>query len=202
MLHKLWYNSFRANIAIFSKERRIIYKKTLSLILAILMCLPICACGNKSESAKEPVPYSLTTENIKDYLAFQTTVTECEVTETPVLMINTYSGNAKVRLNVVNRSDAKFDNVSITLKISTDVTCIPGPVAYGWEFKLENQQTGKEPHKDTNYRTVKIALPNDGNWEDSFDLELALYGSKYLLSPSELSSCSVEVVRVTGLVYQ
>lgn len=178
-------------------------KTALSLILAILLCFPLCACGNENESAKEPTLAVLTTENIKDYLTFQTTVTECEVNEKDNgLTYKNFDGSAKVRLNVVNRSDAKFDNVSITLKISTDVTCIPGPVPYGWEFKLENQQTGTTPHTDTNYRTVNIALPNDGNWEDPFDLELALYGNKYLFAPSELSSCSVEIVRVTGLIYQ
>ena len=172
-------------------------KKALSLILALVMCLSLCACG---EEEKEPTTTLLSTDNVKDYLSFQATVTECEVNEEEGFLYNDYDGTAKVRLSVVNQGDAKFESVRLTLKLSTKVSCITGPVPYGWEFRVGNKQTGTEPHTDVNYKTVEIVLPNDGNWEETFDLKLALYGDQYRFAPSKLNDCSIEVVSVVGTV--
>ena len=103
-------------------------------------------------------------------------------------------------MNVLNKGDAKFESVRLTLKLSTEIYSNLSDAPHGWEFRVGNKQTGTESNKDVNYKTVEIVLPNDGNWEETFDLKLAIYGDQYRFAPSKLNDCSIEVVSVVGTV--
>ncbi len=173
-------------------------KKTLALLLALAMALSLCACGGGTEE--------LTVDNIYDYLDIDASVADCEVTEDSHSIggfgFNSYEGEATVEVSVVNQSDAKFEDVTITCEVCTDVSCISKSARYGWEFNSGNQQTGQEPHTDRNYKTIEISLPYDGNWEDTEDLSLVLYddGINFIHAPYDFMACYVHVVDVTGKV--
>ncbi len=170
-------------------------KKTLSLIMLTVIVISLAACGSSVK---------LTTENINNYLSIKASVSDCNVEKESGSILgipyNTYNGDATAKIEVVNQSGAKFENVTITCKVYTFVDCIPGPVGYGWEFNNGNNQTGNNPHTDMNYKTITITLPYDGNWDSQENLTLKLYedGIKYITAPYELDGCYVDIIDVTG----
>lgn len=172
-------------------------KKTLACLLALAMCLSLCACGGGTK---------LTTDNIKNYLSIKASVSNCEVDKKRDSIlgvgVTSYNGEATVEIEVVNQSGATFENVSITCDVFTYVDCIPGPHAYGWEFDSGNEQTGLHPHTDKNYKTITITLPYDGNWSKTEKLSLELYedGINYITAPYDLSNCYITITDVSGTV--
>ena len=171
-------------------------RRALSLILALVMCLGLCACGGKK--------VELTTDNIKEYLSIEATVVNADVDSSSGSVggfyYKNYSGVATVKLEVVNQSGAKFANVSIVCELYTFPVFYKGGPAYGWEFTSGNQQYLNEVTDSENYKSISISLPYDGNWSTTVNLELELYTSvsKLGVPPSELSSCYVRIISVTG----
>lgn len=174
-------------------------KKIGLLVMLIGVCLCLAACS--SSSSKE-----LTTENIGEYLSIKANVIDSNVTTKNSTVagigIKSYSGSSTVGLQIVNQSSAKFENVEITLEVSTDLDTMNVPAWFGWEFNTGNQQTGKASRMDKNYKIIKVALPYDGNWSSTENLSLALYAGsgEYLFTPRELSYCNVKVTNVKGIV--
>ena len=175
-------------------------KKLLALLLALLMCLSLCACGSRKTE--------LTKENIKDYLSFSSTV-DCDVdTDTGSILgfrYKKYSGDATADIKITNQTGAKFENVNITLKMkSLTFDANAEGIICGWEFSNGNKHEGSKRADAINYKTVKVSLPYDGNWSSTEKLELVLYTqwSDLLFAPLELSSISIEIVDVSGKIVE
>ena len=182
-------------------------KKTVSLILAFVMCLSLCACSS-TDKQTEPTKTELTKSNIEHYLAFTSNV-DCKVeTETGSIYgfyYKNYSGSATANIKVVNQSGAKFENVTITLKLyNVTFNANSEGIICGWEFTSGNHFEGSTLANAINYKTITITLPYDGNWSGTETLELALYTqwSDMITSPSKLSRLSYEIVKVTGNVIE
>lgn len=171
-------------------------KKFLLVITAIAVMLSLAACGSES----------LTTENLDKYLSISTTVTDCEVDSNSGsvfgLYYKNYTGDAMVRVDVVNQSGSKFENVDIKCKLYTFIDFDHQDPASGWEFCYGNNQILKGSTDSQNYKIIEIHLPHDGNWSSIEELKLAQYldGCEYLTPPRKLSNCYLEIVSVSGTV--
>ena len=90
-------------------------KKLVLSILLFTLCMGLSGCGNKN----------LTTGNIKEYLNISATVLDSTVNGSSKsvagIYTKSYSGSAKVQIQVTNQSGAKFENVKIECKISKDI---------------------------------------------------------------------------------
>lgn len=175
-------------------------KKVISIVLVIVLAsitvLSLSSCGK----------IELTTENIKDYLSFSGDCDSNVDTDTGAVLgiyYKNYKGTATADIKITNQTSKKFENVNLTLRLSnmTFETNEKGPIC-GWEFTNGNVQEGTSGADRVNYKTVNVALPNDGNWSSKEYLELVLYTewSSMLWTPSELDSVSVSVIDVSGYV--
>lgn len=114
-----------------------------------------------------------------------------------------YTGESTVKLEVVNQSGVKFENVTIVCELYTFVDFKGNDPLFGWEFKMGNQQTLTNSRVDSkNYKRITITLPYDGNWSTTEDLELTLYTSaiNILMTPHELSDCYLRIASVSGTI--
>lgn len=175
-------------------------KKALSIVLALIMCLSLCACG----SSNQPQPITLTTANIREYLSISAAVESCNIDEEKHSFLGItrtiYTGDARVKIQAVNQSGRNFKNVIIKCRISTTVDGM-FEAPYGWEFTSGNQQTGTNPLTDENYKIITITLPYDGNWSDTESLSLEFYEASFgFVSPVKLSDCDIKIMEVTGTV--
>lgn len=190
-------------------------KKLIAILTALTLCLPLCACSERTDAIEHTTANSesadainLTTANIDKYLSIDADVVDSNVEKetTSILGIGIYSyeGKATVKLNVVNQSGATFKNVTIKCRLSTFMnysSTIEGH-DYGWEFKTGNRQSILGNHDSKNYKDITITLPYDGNWSTTEELELVLYTetSKVFLTPYKLSSCYLTISSVSGTV--
>ena len=175
-------------------------KKIITLYLALVLVLSLCAC-----TEKQPSEIELTEANIYEYLSIATDVKSSTVdSEKESIMgigITTHTGDATIDINVVNQSPNHFKNATITCEIYTFVNLYPA--GYGWEFDYGNRQTGTSSNNDENYKAITISLPYDGNWNGTESLSLALYddGSEFMFqAPAALKSCYLRIVDVKGTV--
>lgn len=184
-------------------------KKVLSLVLTLVMCLSLCACGNNGKEVsdqKQSEEITLTTENVENYLSINTNVLDCDITQDKGsvlgLYYKNYEGEAEIEIDVVNRSDATFLDVVIECEVYTYVTCESGDAWYGWEFDYGNVNSGGKTHSDTNRKRITITLPSDGNWYRTEDLTFEAYDDQinFLFGPSELTVCGIDIISVTGTV--
>ena len=178
-------------------------RKALFLLLAIALCLSLCACGEKEEPLTEK---KLTTDNIGSFLNIDANVIDCDIQEEKGsvygLFYKLFEGDAQIEIEVVNQSDAKFTDVTIECEVYTYVTCETTDSWYGWEFDYGNNNSGGKSHSDKNSKRITIKLPNDGNWSNTEDLTFVAYDSQmnFLFGPSELTICGIEIISVTGTV--
>lgn len=177
-------------------------KRLLSLGLIIVLVLSLAACGKKE----------LTSDNIKDYLSFSSTV-DCDVeTDEGFVTIDVYpisykiySGEATADIKITNQTGAKFENAKLELKLKI-ITCEANEdgLICGWEFKKGGHKEGSNRGNYLSYKTITVDLPYDGNWNTSEIIELVLYSKWKDLSsaPMELSNVSIEVVSATGSIVE
>ena len=153
-------------------------KKALALILALVLCFPLCACNEKE---KQKTQKKLTTENIGSYLHIDANVIDCNISEEMKSLYGfnykIYSGDAKIKIDVVNQSEATFSDVTIVCDVYTYVDC-ENLTWYGWEFDYGNSNSGKNSHSAKNSKRVTISLPNDGNWANTESLSFVEYESE------------------------
>ena len=172
-------------------------KKLMFFTLALVMLLNLTACGAGGG-------IELTTDNIKEYVSIKASVVDSEVEKDSGsvggLYYKNYEGEATVKLEVVNQSGAKFENVSIVCEVYTFPYFNADGPTYGWEFKSGNKQYLNNVADSENYKSITITLPYDGNWSTTENLELVMYTetSKIPVTPSELSTCYVRIVSVSG----
>jgi len=176
-------------------------KKAIVILLALVMVLSLSACGGGGSNSTKKT--ELTKENIEDYLAFTATV-DCSIDDSGSIgFIKNYSGEAKADIKITNQTGAKFENVTIKLKLKVlTFNANKSGIICGWEFSNGNTHEGTTMGDAVNYKTVNVALPYDGNWNTTEQLKLALYSQwKDLVgSPSKLYSVYISVEDVTGTV--
>ena len=174
-------------------------RKYTASLLALCLGLSLAACGGGKKT-------ELTKENIGDYLAFTSSV-DCSMdTDSGSvlgLFYKNYSGDAAADIRIINQTGAKFENVTITLKLKAmNFDANQNGLICGWEFTSGNNHEGTSRSDALNYKTIKVALPYDGNWNTTEHLKLVLYSkwSDLIGSPSGLNSIYFEVTDVTGTV--
>lgn len=167
--------------------------------------------GKSSKEEKEPERIELTTDNVQDYITISKEVS-CSIIKTQSdvygFPIDTFVGDATLKIHFVNQSDAKFENVSVQLRLSIDV--VPDKWKDGeieWVFSSGNFQNYYESPK-YNYKNITIFLPYDGNYTQTEDLNMSHSQSSVvpplssLYSPDELykHDINMEIVNVSGSV--
>ena len=169
-------------------------KKIFSLLIVVVILLSLSSCGDKR--------VELTVDNIKHYINLDAIVADCNVeAESGSVMgikYKNYRGDAKIEVNAVNQSGAKFENVIIECELYTHLETYPAK--HGWEFNNGNRNSGTDSYKDTNTKKIRIVLPYDGNWSHTESLSFVMYdeGRKFLASPLELSYCYLNILSVSG----
>ena len=147
-------------------------KKAISLLLAFVMCLSLCACGGGDSDKSKTTEVELTVANVKDYLRFSAKVEECNFDEGGLGYLGA-EGDAKILIEAINNSGAKFKDVTITCEI-----WVAGGLRCGWEFTRNNNRC-EEDHKEAyNYKVVTITLSYDGEATVEEKLEWANYKSE------------------------
>ena len=90
-------------------------KKILSLILALVMCLSLCACGEKEELIE------LTTDNIGNYLAFSKDVSGGSVEKAKKSILGTsftyYEGTGEYTLTASRHDNVGFKDVVVEINL-------------------------------------------------------------------------------------
>lgn len=102
-------------------------KKVLSLILALILCLSLCACGDKT-----PQSIELTTENINQYItilaAYNNYREECfYLTD----IVRVYHSYCDVDLQAYTVTPGNFSNVEITIQVYVP-NDVGDPGEYPW----------------------------------------------------------------------
>lgn len=110
-------------------------------------------------------------------------------------------GDAKILIETINNSGAKFDGVTITCEVT-----VAGGFTCGWEFAQGNIRSEDKPTLEYNSKLVKIDLSHDGTGSVTESLKWENYKGEWedqkLLVFDELdnSDVSINIVEVTGLV--
>lgn len=176
-------------------------KKALSLILALVLCLSLCACGGTEEAKTESV--ALTTANISQYLKVNATVEECNFDEGEMgsgFYLGA-EGDAKILIETINNSGAKFDGVTLTCEIT-----VSGGFTCGWEFTKDNIRSEDEHSREDNSKIITIDLSYNGEGSVTENVKWVNYKGEWenqmLLVYDELdnSDVDIEIIEVTGLV--
>lgn len=188
-------------------------KKTIALLLSIILLLSLCACGGASNAEQEPedTKVDLTTENIRDYLKIEASSNDYQTevgSETIFNIFPEYSGTGTVKISIINQASTRFENVSIKLKVKIPLhsTWNEEEEKYdcnsGWEFDTENVRSesfwsnGLEKGWD-NTKEFIITLPYDGNWSISEGLHYKTYAWT-LYRPTLEPRFSIDILEVSG----
>ena len=178
-------------------------KKFLLLMLALCMCLSMCACGGE-EKADEAKEVELTAENLAQYLKFSSKVESCNFEEGMFHKTDgTAKGDAEIVLETINSSGATFKNVTIVCQV-----WVEGGLWCGWEFDKGNTRCEEDHNESSNYKEITIELSSDGKTTINEALTWANYADKADWSKdkvavySELSEEDIEikVISVSGKV--
>lgn len=159
-------------------------KKTLVLIMAVILCLNMCACGTSEDKGQNekgaalPQTIELTPTNFWNYFAISCSYGNFEH--------DTKSGivfawvDTILEINPVCPGSLK--NVEITLKID--------PPA-GWSLSSSDSAHGSS-NKDTGEFTVHIRLPSSGYYSETHRLGALMMSSK------PYANCKIQILSVTG----
>ena len=174
-------------------------KKIFALILAVVMGLSLCACGNDAtkEESKEQV---LTTVNIGNYLSIKGKVMESVFEEGLVSKLS--EGNSKIEIGSVNKSGATFKNVTVTCQV-----WVEGGMWCGWEFEKDNIRCEEEHMETYNYKEITLDIASDGTatvseklqwrtYEDEMDKGFAVGGKM------EDADIEIKIISVSGTVVE
>ena len=173
-------------------------KKILSLILALVLCLSLSACGQKEEIIE------LTTNNISDYQSFSKSISGGSVEKGTKnvlgISLTSYEGTGTYTLEAARKDNVGFKDVTVELDII---------VGHGYTMEAWNFVSGGKPapkYSDDNGRfakTVKMNISYDGSGKISEEMvldELMPLGV-VMSAPGNLSTAvTYEIVSVTGSV--
>lgn len=142
-------------------------KKAISLFLALVLCLPLCACSGGSEAQSSKV--ELNEDNILDYLNIEITYTKTgdrNILGNPVM---------EQTIKIYPTRGGTFENVELLI--------------FEWckDWVAESSEKNASfAQSDNGYTVTKIKLPSDGNYTctHKFDAE---YGLAKMPSDSDSS---------------
>ena len=133
-------------------------KKRISLLLALVMCLSLCACGGaevgETTAAKEPV--TLTTENIGDYITVRGEYKNGDYHSTILYYIST----ADLEFQAYSTVSGTFENVEITVRANlSDKT---GALNEKWHLVDSDNEKSVE---------FTFKMPASGEYASSYSIE-------------------------------
>lgn len=134
-------------------------KKIFSLIMVLVISLSLCACSKNPPTNNETKKTeTLTLENIDSYL-------ELDATKT---FSNDATGYARIAVGTTNKSNVKFKDVEITVKVTALGNQVNG-CNLGWEFEKDNipsefrdNESESPTNRYSNSKEIKIKVPYDG----------------------------------------
>lgn len=110
-------------------------------------------------------------------------------------------GDAKILIETINNSGAKFDGVTLTCEIT-----VSGGFTCGWEFTKDNIRSEDEHSREDNSKIITIDLSYNGEGSVTENVKWVNYKGEWenqmLLVYDELdnSDVDIEIIEVTGLV--
>ena len=149
-------------------------KKTISLLLAIILCLSLCAC---SDGTKAPAEVELTVDNINEYLAFEFDYSKVERES----KIGLSFGYTDLTLSTYAVAAGSFSNAEITVEI---------PLTNGWSVS-----SGDEAYDENNSDVLvcTFRIPASGTYTDTHDLIASV-----VFSDPDSSNIRYTVTAVSG----
>ena len=175
-------------------------KKIFAMLLALIMCLSLCACGDSGEKAEEKNEVELTVSNIKEYLKISSKVNECNFNKGSYGYVGA-KGDAEIVIETINSSGAKFKNVTIKCEV-----WVGGGLNCGWEFEKDNNRCDEQNRQEYNYKVITIDLPSNGeasainealkweNYKGEWSDNMPVYDE---LSDTDIK---IEIIEVSGKV--
>lgn len=157
-------------------------KKLITLLFAIVMCISLVACGEKSTSKQTSNEIQLTVDNIYTYLNI-TGKYEDSYYERGVLYYSSYS---TVALETYGVQSGTFENVVLEVKAQ-----LPDghSVLESWEVKTDDSAYNAT---DPTILSFSIRLPSDGRFNDTHNIICEQNSDKLE------GSCDFEIVSVSG----
>lgn len=150
-------------------------RKALSLILALILCLSLCACGDKT-----PQSIELTTENINQYITILAAYNNYRATHG--WDMGYYHGNCDIDLQAYTVAPGDFSNVEITIQVYVPNDA-GDPGEYPW------CPLGGEPYDPVQF-TFRIS--SAGTYSHSHAIEC--YGP----SSDLRGNCNFTIISVSG----
>lgn len=171
-------------------------KRILALLLALVMCLSLCACGSKEEIVE------LTTENISEYLSFSKKFSGGTVEETTEKILGisftTFEGKGTYTLEAARNDNVGFQDVTVEIKLIVG----DGRGREEWKFASGGKQESRFSDDVGRFvKTVKMNISYDGigSVTENMILDLSGLAIEFLVPPPDLSkSVSYEIISVTG----
>lgn len=173
-------------------------KKILSLILTLVLCLSLSACGQKEEIIE------LTPDNISNYLSFSKSTSGGsveKVTESVLgISITSYKGTGTYTLEAARNDNVGFKDVTVELNLIVG----EGRTREEWKFASGGQSAMKYSDDAGRFaKNVKMNISYDGIGKISEEmvLDAVVPLGAFQAAPQDLSrSVSYEIVSVNGSV--
>ncbi len=146
------------------------------IILLVPMCVFLSACSSQS---KQPQPIELTIDNIEQYLTMQFEYMNFKSTRLGDSSLSV--GSVELLLSTYTARSGSFDDVSITLEIST----------IGWKATSTDAAYIEEDDEST--LILNFKLPSDGRYNETLK-----FGSFPTSSKPDLSYLMYTITNVSG----
>ena len=142
-------------------------KKAITLTLALVLCLNLCACGAKEtkETIETIETIELTADNINNYVQFDGEFTNGTSTKTYITSTwGLYSADATLEFQAYPITAGKFENVEITLIGTSDDFAFTSANNMGYYWHLTDAENRKE-------LAFTFKLGVDGSFSKNYSIE-------------------------------
>ena len=158
-------------------------KKVLSLLLALVMCVSLCACGASGN------PVTITEENFEDYFILDVSVENFEIDKKPGISVTQNRGVADLVATARLKKDVAYENLVIEVSVLTSGMLWTG-----------NRYTLKLQFDKNGYAEEKLEIMTDYNGLEPARPELYPASKLSTLEPGAFEYENA-TVKVLGTIY-